>query len=46
VKKIGTALVIAGVAGFLFLGSAAGRWESAGVAVTGVVLALIPARRS
>jgi hypothetical protein len=43
-KKIGLALVAAGIAGFLFLHPASWRWESAGVAVTGVVIALIPSR--
>ena len=43
-KKIGLALVAAGVAGFLLLRPEAWRWESAGVAVTGAVLVLIPAR--
>ena len=44
-KKIGIALVIAGVAGLLLFRNPAGRWESVGVAVTGIVLALIPAPR-
>ena len=43
-RKIGLALVVAGAAGFLFLRPAARRWESAGVAVTGAVLVLIPSR--
>ncbi|HWC64739.1 MAG TPA: hypothetical protein VG777_01550 [Thermoanaerobaculia bacterium] len=43
-RKIGFALVAAGAAGFLLLAEPAWRWESAGVAVTGVVLLLIPNR--
>lgn len=43
-RKIGLALLVAGAAGFLLLRAAAWRWESAGVAVTGVVMLLIPAR--
>jgi hypothetical protein len=43
-KKIGLALVAAGVAGFLLLHPDSWRWESAGAAVTGIVLILIPSR--
>jgi hypothetical protein len=42
--KIGLALVAAGAAGFLLLADPAWRWESAGVAVTGIVLLLIRSR--
>ena len=45
-KKIGLALFAAGVAGFLLLRPPSWRWESAGVAVTGLVLAVIPSRPS
>jgi len=44
-KMIGLALVAAGVAGFLLLRPASRRWESAGAAVTGVVIVMIPRRR-
>ena len=43
-RKIGAALVVAGAAGFFLLRGPSWRWESAGVAVTGVVLLFIPAR--
>jgi hypothetical protein len=44
-KMIGLALVAAGVAGFLLLRPDSRRWESAGAAVTGVVIVLIPRRK-
>jgi hypothetical protein len=43
-RMIGAALVVAGVAGFFLFAGASWRWESLGVAVTGVVLLFIPAR--
>jgi len=43
-KKIGLALFAAGVAGFLLLRPVSWRWESAGAAVTGIVIVLIPER--
>jgi hypothetical protein len=45
VKKIGLALVLAGVAGFFVLRVPAWRWESLGVGVTGAVLIVMPSRR-
>ena len=41
-KKVGLALVVGGIAGFFLLPQPAWKWESVGVAVTGVVLLLIP----
>jgi hypothetical protein len=46
VRKIGVALVLAGVAGFFVLRVPAWRWESLGVGVTGAVVLLMPARRN
>ncbi len=43
-RKVGAALVVAGVAGFVLLHAPSWRWEAVGVAVTGIVLLLIPAR--
>jgi hypothetical protein len=43
-RKVGLALVAAGIAGFLLLRPVSSRWESAGVAVTGIVIVLIPPR--
>ncbi|HKB70001.1 MAG TPA: hypothetical protein VKH46_04100 [Thermoanaerobaculia bacterium] len=43
-RKIGLVLLVAGAAGFFLLPAGAWRWESAGVAVTGFVMLVIPAR--
>ena len=45
-KKVGLALVIGGIAGFFLLPAPAWRWESMGVAITGIVLLLIPSQRA
>jgi hypothetical protein len=44
-KKVGLALVVGGIAGFFLLPQPAWRWEAVGVAVTGLLLLLIPAPR-
>ena len=44
-KKVGLALVLGGIAGFFLLPTPAWRWEAVGVAVSGVILLVIPAVR-
>lgn len=44
-KKVGLALVVGGIAGFFLLPNPAWKWEAVGVAVTGIILLLIPAVR-
>ena len=45
-KKVGVLLVVGGIAGFFLLRVPAWRWESMGVAITGVVLLFIPVQRT
>ena len=44
-KIVGLALVVGGIAGFLLLPHPAWKWEAVGVAVTGILLLVIPAPR-
>lgn len=46
VKKVGMVLVVGGLAGFFLLRVPAWRWEALGVAITGIVLLLIPSQRT